>query len=226
MDKTASFSLSWVDALIAILLFVGIMRGRKRGMSEELLDIIKWLVIVIAAAVLHQPLGHFLKQLSFCSLLYCYIMVYGAVMIFAFLLFSFLKRTVGGRLLGTDTFGNAEYYLGMGAGFFRYACIVLVGMAFLNARYYSPTEVQAKVKYQQDNFGSSFFLTLPDLQKAVFAESLSGRVAHEYLQVILIQPTPGNDAPPEDKKPRLGKRREDTFDEILERKKKRLDQWR
>jgi len=192
MDKTSSFSLSWVDLLVAALLFVGVVRGRKRGMSEELLDIIKWVLILVTAAILYAPIGQFLNQVSFFSLLSCYVGVYALIVMLLMLLFSVIRRSVGDKLVGSDTFGNGEYYLGMAAGLFRYACIVLVGMAFLNARYYSPGEVQAQSKYQQDNFGSSFFLTLPDLQREVFVQSFTGRMAHEYLSVAMIRPTAGS----------------------------------
>jgi hypothetical protein len=125
---------------------------------------------------------------------------------------------VGDKLVGSDTFGNAEYYMGMMAGMFRYACIILVGMAFLNARYYSPAEVQAKSKYQQDNFGSSFFLTLPDLQKEVFVNSLTGRMAHDYLSVALIRPTAGSTRDLQDDS--IARRREGAINDIMNKKKR------
>jgi uncharacterized membrane protein required for colicin V production len=218
MDKVSNFSLSWVDVLVAILLLVGIMRGRKRGMSEELLDIIKWALILVAAALLYAPIGQFLSGVSFFSLLSCYVGVYALIVLSMMLLFSMIRRSVGDKLVGSDTFGNAEYYMGMMAGMFRYACIILVGMAFLNARYYSPAEVQAKSKYQQDNFGSSFFLTLPDLQKEVFVNSLTGRMAHDYLSVALIRPTAGSTRDLQDDS--IARRREGAINDIMNKKKR------
>ena len=219
MDKTATFSLSWVDLLVAVLLLVGIVRGRKRGMSEELLDIIKWVLILVVAAVLYAPIGQFLNQVSFFSLLSCYVGVYALIVLMLLLLFSIIRRSVGDKLVGSDTFGSAEYYLGMAAGLFRYACIVLVGMAFLNARYYSPAEVQAKSKYQQDNFGSSFFLTLPDLQKEVFVQSFTGRMAHDYLSMAMIRPTAGS-SKDLNEGDNIARRREGAINEIMNKKKR------
>ena len=228
MGKTAAaassttFSLSWVDLLVVVLLLVGVLRGRKRGMSEELLDVIKWAIIVVAAAALYAPLGEFLSKVSLFSLLSSYIAVYALIVLLTMLLFSFLRHNLGAKLVGSDTFGNAEYYLGMMAGGFRYACIILVGMAFLNARYYSPAEVRAKSKYQQDNFGSSFFLTLPDIQQEVFVESLTGRAAHNYLSIALIRPTVGSSKPVKDDSS-IGRRREGAINQIMDKPKKRLD---
>ena len=55
-----TLSLSWVDLAVALLLGVGLWRGRKRGLSEELLDIIKWTLIVLVAGLLYEPGGRFL----------------------------------------------------------------------------------------------------------------------------------------------------------------------
>jgi uncharacterized membrane protein required for colicin V production len=187
--ESAEFSLSWVDFAVLLLLLVGLWRGRKRGMSEELLDIVKWAIIVVAAALLYQPGGRFLISMSVFSPLACYVTVYAGIALLVVILFGFLRRGAGAKLVGSDVFGGAEYYLGMAAGMFRYGCIILVAMAFLNARYYTPEEVRARSQYQQDNFGSSFFVTLPDLQQEVFTRSYVGRFTKEYLSVILIQPT-------------------------------------
>jgi uncharacterized membrane protein required for colicin V production len=219
MDKLSKFSLSWVDVLVAVMLLVGIIRGRKRGMSEELLDIIKWGAILAAAALLYAPLGQLLSQISFFSLLSCYVTVYALIMLLLLLVFSMIRHSVGDKLVGSDTFGRAEYYLGMMAGMVRYGCIILVGMAFLNARYYSPAEVQAKSKYQQDNFGSSFFLTLPDLQNEVFVQSLSGRIAHDYLSVALIRPTAGS-SKELNEGDNIARRREKAISDIMDKKKR------
>jgi hypothetical protein len=47
-----------------------------------------------------------------------------------------------------------------------------------------------------DNYGSSFFPTLPALQQQVFAQSICGRFVKEFMGFILIEPTtPGATAP-------------------------------
>jgi uncharacterized membrane protein required for colicin V production len=185
-----AFSINWVDLTVVGFLFVGILRGRKRGMSEELLDLIKWTLIVIIGAFFYQPGGSFLAQNSMFSPLTCYLSVYSFIVLFLMLIFSFIRRSVGEKLVGSDTFGSAEYYLGMTGGLLRYACIVIVGMALLNARHYDPEEIAASAQYQQDNFGSSFFMTLPDLQREVFISSVIGHLAYNHLQPVFIKPTP------------------------------------
>lgn len=185
-----SISVSWVDIVVVGALGFGLWRGRKRGMSEEFLDIVKWVVTVIAGGFLYQPIGQLLSQsTSVVSTLACYIGTYLALVLIIAIAFSYIKRGLGEKLSGSDAFGSAEYYLGMISGTFRYACILIVAFSFLNARAYSPEEIKASEKYQLDNFGSSFFLTLPDLQREVFSQSVAGRAVREYLGFALIQPT-------------------------------------
>lgn len=186
-----ALSVSWVDFVVVAVLGFGLWRGRKRGMSEEFLDIVKWVVTVIAAGFLYHPIGQFVSQsTSVLSTLACYVATYLVLILSIAIVFSFIKRGAGEKLIGSDAFGSGEYYLGMISGTFRYACILVVAFSFLNARAYSPEEIKASERYQLDNFGSSFFLTLPDLQREVFAQSMAGRCVREYLGFALIQPTP------------------------------------
>jgi hypothetical protein len=142
---------------------------------------------------------------------------YTSIALIIYIVFAFLRKRVGEKLVGSDTFGSGEYYLGMVAGSFRYFCIVLVGFAFLNARYYSPAEIKASARYQQDNFGSNFFPTVPDLQHEVFNESAFGRVTKTFLRVVMIKPTAPNDKTPGGK-PTVAHAREATINEILDKK--------
>jgi uncharacterized membrane protein required for colicin V production len=212
-----SFGLSWVDFLVVILLLLGITRGRKRGMSEELLDIIKWALIVGVAGFFYEPTGQLLSQLSVFSLLSSYLFAYTGILLFIFVVFAFIRQRIGDKLVGAEVFGSGEYYLGMIAGAFRYCCIMVVAMALLNARYYSPADIKASARYQQDNFGSNFFVTMPDLQHEVFTESLSGRLAQDFLKVVLIKPTaPTDKALGGDNS--VARRREGSVNEILDKK--------
>src|SRR5713226_6074061 len=122
--KTQDFGIGWIDLLIVVLLVVGVIRGRKRGISEELLDVVKWALIVVAGAFAYEPLGSFLSSSTPFSQLSSYMAVYMLVMMAFVLLFSFLRGAIGGKLIGCDLFGGAEYYLGMCAGAVRYACII------------------------------------------------------------------------------------------------------
>jgi hypothetical protein len=77
----------------------------------------------------------------------------------------------------------------MASGLVRFSCMLLAALALLNARYFSPLEVRAMEKYQNDVYGSNFFPTLQTLQAAVFDKSLSGPWIKHNLGFLLIKPT-------------------------------------
>ena len=187
-----SLGLSWVDFAVALLLVWGVVRGRKRGMSEELLDIIKWGLVVVVASLAYQPVGKWLAQLSVFTILSSYLFVYAAIALFIFAVFAFIRSKAGGKIASAELFGGAEYYLGMMAGGFRYLCVILVAMALLNARHYSEADIRASIKYQDDNFGSHFFPTLPDIQHEVFKSSVCGKAVLNFIPVVLIKSTPSS----------------------------------
>ena len=184
-----SLPVNWFDLALIVLLVVGILRGRKRGMSQEFLDVIKWLVVVAAASFLYQPAGQMLAQNKVFDLLGGYIIAYVGIMMVVLAIFVYVKRAFGGKLLGSDTFGRAEYPLGMLSGLIRFACMIIVALAVLNARYYNPAEVTAEIKFQNDNYGAQFFPTLHSVQAQVFQQSPCGKWIKGNLGMLLIKPT-------------------------------------
>jgi hypothetical protein len=178
------------DFVVIVVLGMGIAKGRKRGMSEELLSLLTWLAILFGCAAVYEPGGQMVAQFtSMFGRLACYLVAYVGGALLVMLLFAGIKRGLGGKLLGSDIFGRAEYYLGMGAGLVRFSCVLLVGLALLNARYFNPLEVRAMEKFQDDVYGSNFFPTLHSLQTTVFDKSLSGPWIKQNLGFLLIKPT-------------------------------------
>ncbi|HNW06692.1 MAG TPA: CvpA family protein, partial [Verrucomicrobiota bacterium] len=130
------------DVVVIAMLGLGIYKGRKYGMSEELLRLLKWLAIVFGCAFIYEPAGRMLGQYTtLLGRLSCYVLAYVGCAVLIVLLFAGIQRLLGGKLVGSDVFGRAEYYLGMGSGMVRLGCILLAALALLNARYFSPTEV-------------------------------------------------------------------------------------
>jgi uncharacterized membrane protein required for colicin V production len=185
-----NFPIGAFDIVLVAILVLGVFRGRKHGMSEELLNLVKWLVILFGCALAYQPIGKFFSQTSHVfSLLACYLMGYVAAALLVLILFAGIKRALGGKLIGSDIFGAAEYYLGMGSGFVRFSCMVLAALALLNARYFSPSEIRENQKFQNEVYGSNFFPGLQTLQAMVFERSLCGPWIREHLGFFLIKPT-------------------------------------
>jgi uncharacterized membrane protein required for colicin V production len=178
------------DLVLIVVLMTGIVRGRKVGMSSELLSLLKWLTILFGCAVAYAPIGELFAQTTgIFGMLAAYIIAYVTLAVLVLLLFAFLKRSMEGRLVGSDVFGRAEYYLGMLSGVLRFSCILLAVLAVLNARYYTPAEVRAMEKYQNEWYGSNFFPTLQTVQSEVFEKSLTGPWIRQNLSFLLIKPT-------------------------------------
>jgi Uncharacterized membrane protein, required for colicin V production len=137
----SSLPVNAFDVAVIGIITLGLFRGRKHGMSEELFGLIKWLAVAIGCAMLYKPAGEWLAASSPFSLLSSFIFVYVSAALVILSIFAFLKNRLGGKLVGSDIFGRAEYYLGMGSGVIRFGCILLAFMAILNARYFSPKEV-------------------------------------------------------------------------------------
>ena len=181
--------INWFDLTVVLMLVMGILRGRKHGMSEELLYLVQWLAIIFGAAAMYEPGGKLFAQSTVFSLLFSYVFVYLAVAVVIKILFSLFKHGVGGKMIGSDIFGPTEYYLGMLAGMVRYACILIMFLSVLNARYFTPKEVKDMDYYQKDVYGSDFFPTIHSLQVQVFEKSLTGPAIKKYLDFFLIKPT-------------------------------------
>jgi uncharacterized membrane protein required for colicin V production len=181
------------DCIVIFVLAFGIFRGRKHGMSEELFGLIKWLAIAIGCAMLYQPAGEWLAGTTPFSLLWSFLFVYTAAALLILGVFGFLKHRVGGKLVGSDIFGRAEYYLGMGSGAVRFSCMLIAALALLNARYFNPSEVKAMKDFQNDVYGSNFFPTLHTAQEVVFEKSVAGSWIKDHLSFLLIIPTQPQD---------------------------------
>lgn len=179
---------NWFDVVFLVMLLIGLQRGRKRGMSLEFITMLNWISIIVAAGLLYQPLGDWFMTVVPLGKLSAYILSYLAVAGAVAGIFQLIKGSLGGRLAGKDTFGKAEYYLGMPAGVVRFLCILMAGLALLNARLYRLDEVKRMQKYQLDNYGSEFFPTLQSCQASVFNKSLLGPHIKKHLSFLLIEP--------------------------------------
>src|ERR1700704_2437903 len=99
-----SLPFGWIDVLVMTILLVGISRGRKRGMSEELLDVVKWLLIVLVGSYVYQPLGELLALNSVFTTYFCYLAVYLLTIVVFVAFFSYLRPRVGEKIVGADFF--------------------------------------------------------------------------------------------------------------------------
>ena len=204
-------NLSVFDGFVIVFLVIGILRGRKRGISEELLDVIQWIAIVVGAALAYPGIGSLLMNFARFPPLLANLVAYILAASLIVFLFRNLKRGVGEKLLQGDVFGRFEFYLGMMAGFVRFFCIALFVLALLHAKHSTPQERERIAKLQRDNFGSISFPTFDEMQYSVFYKSASGNLVRTNLSMFLIKPV----APGTRQGATLGKRRENAVNEVF-----------
>jgi uncharacterized membrane protein required for colicin V production len=202
---------NWFDVALVALLIFGLFRGRKNGMSKEVLPLFLWLALVLAGAFGYQPVAQLLVNYAgLKNVTSTFLLAYFSIAFVVFLGFSLLKRIFKEKLGGNNFFGSNEYYLGMISAFIRYACIVIFFMALLNAPYYSAAEIQSKKDYNARWFGGglqgysgNYIPDLQSVQESVFKKSLVGPHLKDYLDILLIETGSGGDKKPQIKTPMI-----------------------
>lgn len=200
---------NWFDGVVLVILAVGIIRGRKRGMSEEVLSLLQVLTVIAVCGMYYRPVGKFFADFASTTLVFANMFVYVTMLLLIVLLFHVIKRAVGEKLVGSDLFGRAEYYLGMVAGAVRYFCYVLICLALIGAPYYTDEEIKAAAKAQNEALGSDFFpSSFGEVQMKILKQSLTGVLVAKHLSTVLIEPVPSSPPPqsrrelPKDRKAR------------------------
>ena len=180
---------NWFDIGIVLFLALGIQRGRKHGMSQEIILVLKWLAIVVIGGLGYGVVGDVISDSSVFTHLAAYLMAYIVIALGITVAFWVITKLAKGKLVGSDAFGSGEYYLGMIAGLVRYVCIAIFVLSLLNARKYSEKEISDDVKFQNDVYGSTYFPKLYTVQDDVFKNSLLGPHIHDELGFLLIKGT-------------------------------------
>jgi uncharacterized membrane protein required for colicin V production len=183
----------WFDAVFLVALGFGVFRGRRNGLSRELLPMLQWIVLPITCGMGYPSVAQLCITYLKWSRTISDIAGYVALAVVILVCFAFLKNRFTERLVKYDAFKSGEYYLGMPAGMVRFAFMLLVPLALLNAPVYTATEVAAQKAYQQQTFGGgqegfsgSFFPSLHDIQDSVLMRSITGRFIKKNLGMLLI----------------------------------------
>jgi uncharacterized membrane protein required for colicin V production len=196
---------NWFDVALVALLIFGFWRGRKRGMTKELLPTLQWIAILLAAGFGHIFVADWLEQRGYVRQVFgghfnertaALMSGYLGIALIIFVVFTVLKRKFSSKLEGSSFFGGNEYYWGVAAGLIRYLCLVLVALALLNAPVYSAAEIAAKEAYNNrwyggglKDFSGDFIPTMYEVQDNIFKKSLVGPLIREKLSVLLINST-------------------------------------
>jgi uncharacterized membrane protein required for colicin V production len=204
-------SVGLFDVLLIIAFGLGCWRGKKRGISEELLDFLQWLVIVVAAGFLYALVGDLLVQAKLPRL-WANIGGYVAVMIVVSIIFGLIKKSVGNKMVESDFFGGWEYRLGMAAGGIRYLCIWIVVLAMLSARHFDAATVDAQRKAQEKEVGLVLLPSWGILSRMAFYDSFTGPYIRQYLAHQLMSPVGHVKAAPNENT--IGKQQQRALDDV------------
>jgi uncharacterized membrane protein required for colicin V production len=203
-----------LDLMTVAVLIVGILRGRRRGLSQELLPTLQWITIVIVAGLFYEVLAGVLASTQVLSPAFYNLGSYVLIAMAVRIVFGVLKKFFGEKIAGSDFFGRFEYYLGMAAGAVRFTCIYFFLLSFLHAPYYTPDMLAADAKAQEKWFGDIRFPTVGGVQQSFFKGSASGWTAEKCLGNVLVKSMA---APPPDLRGEnsVAKRRERDIDALM-----------
>jgi uncharacterized membrane protein required for colicin V production len=176
----------YFDIVAIVWLIIGLLRGRKRGMSQEVLPLFQWIGIVTLAGLNYEDFGLAIHHNTFFSALWSNITAYLLIASCVHLIFFWCKQTFATKLVEKNWFGRSEFYLGMAAGATRFACMILAGMALLNSRVVTDAELAKTEKFQKDNFSDVRFPTYGGFQQEVLFKSFSGNWVRSNLKSVLI----------------------------------------
>ena len=187
---TNGMPVNWFDMAVVVVLGFGLFRGRRNGMSKELLPLLQWLVMVTVCGLGYTMLAGVLAGLIPDKLWNC-LVAYLALALAVFIVFTILKRQLDDKLVKSNYFKGGEYYLGMLSGMVRYACVLLFVLALLNARVYTPAEIAQQKAFDEKNFGGglfagNYFPHLFQVQAAVFKDSFLGPHIKDNAGMLLI----------------------------------------
>jgi len=184
----STLSFSYFDLFVVVWLVIGLLRGRKQGMSQELLPMLKWLAILGLAASFYRPLSAFLRQNipGAFTPLWANLAGWLLIALGVLLVFAWLRKMFGEKLLGSDMFGGAEYYLGMLGGMVRFACMLVAALALMNSRIVTKEELAANEAMQKKNLEDIRLPTYGTIQQAVLFQSFTGTQVKGHLSFVLI----------------------------------------
>lgn len=181
---------NWFDIVVVAVLGFGFYRGRRNGMSRELLPLLFWVVLVAGCALIYPVIAGFLNSFVLDPFWGC-LLAYLAPAALVFMVFRILKHFLAERLVKSDFFKGGEYYLGMVSGVVRYACAIVFVLALLNAPFYSQAQKNQMKAYDEKNFGGglfsgNYFPHIYQVQDSVFEHSFLGPLVKNYAGALLI----------------------------------------
>jgi uncharacterized membrane protein required for colicin V production len=190
---SSGLSFNWFDVAVIVILAFGLFRGRKNGMSRELLPAFQWVALVLVCGLGYSPVARIFRNATSLNQLTSDVLAYLLLASVVWVLTSIPKHKFADRLAVSNFFGASEFYLGMFMGIIRFACILLAGLALLNAPFYTTADIEAHAAYVQRWYGGGmqgysgdFIPSLQNVQEQVLEKSFIGPCVKKYLRPLLI----------------------------------------
>lgn len=188
MQPTLALSVAWFDLAALGVLAAGVVMGLRRGLSGELLPLAQWLAVFLLCGLTYEIPGVVLAPLAKIQPGIANVICYLALAAVILGGFALLRRAVGQKLLSQQQLGAWDAPLGALAGAARCACLLLVALALLNARYVSPEE---EARLQTAGPGSlASALSVESIQHDALAGSRAGHFARAQLGGLFIKAQP------------------------------------
>jgi uncharacterized membrane protein required for colicin V production len=189
--------IGWFDIVLVAVLAFGIYRGRRNGMTKEVLPMLQVVTTVIVGALGYELVGQLLISYTKLDKTPGFVLGYLLCAFVVFIVFLILKKFLTPWLTGSNLFGSAEYYLAIFSGMIRFAGLLLIALALLHAPFYSAADIASSKAFNARWFGGGlqgfngdFFPTLQTVQEGVFQKSFTGRGVNDYLGAVLITTAP------------------------------------
>lgn len=184
----SGFSLAWFDLVAVALIFVGIFHGRKNGMSQELFNTMKWLAMLTLSALIYLPIGKLILRFIPIDPMYGYVGAYILSNVALKAIFVTVRKKVKDKMSDSDVFGRAEFPLGMVAGAFQYACMLVIFMAVMNAKYVDEDALKRQDARQKKALGENFFPSTGNIHRDILYGSITGLTVRSFFANQLIRP--------------------------------------
>lgn len=185
--NASGITLSWFDLVASAMIVAGIFHGRKNGMSQELFNTMKWLAMLTISALVYLPIGKLILRFVPIAPIYAYVSAYILANVALKAILVTVRKKVKDKMSGSDVFGRAEFPLGMIAGAFQYACMIVMFMAVLNAKYVDEEALLRQAAQQKKDMGENFFPSLGNIHKDVLYGSIAGQTVRDFLSRQLMR---------------------------------------
>lgn len=211
----STIPVNWFDFVVLAFVVIGILRGRSRGMSQEVLDLLMWLGIIIGGAIGYKPVASIIVAKTQLELMWAYVLGYLGIVLVVLILKSLIENAIRDKLLHSDLFGSLEYPLGMISGAIRYLCMLLMVLALINAKLVTAEERAEESRKMKEELGKEYFPTFGQIQYSIFNESLSGKIIKDKLGWCLIESTAPAKTKIEDKSKSIKDKKQKELDSVI-----------